>query len=55
VVFALAAMIKELIITGTELLSLDGYDEEDEATIHSNFNDKVLAAEKLLSIARGEK
>ena len=48
-------LIEDLISSGTELLFLDeAIDEEDAATIHSNFNDKVLIAEKLLTIARGK-
>lgn len=48
-------MINELIKQGTDLLSIDEItDEEDAATVHSNFNDQIINAEKLISKSRGE-
>lgn len=48
-------MIDELIKLGTELLNVDEItDEEDAATVHSNFNDKIIKALHQLKIARGE-
>jgi hypothetical protein len=49
------AMLEELIRLGTGLLSVDEItDEEDAATVHSNFNDQVIIAEVLLAKCRGE-
>lgn len=46
----LREMLKRLTCAGTELLNIeDVEDEEDSATIHSNFNDELIKAEKLLN------
>lgn len=48
-------MLDDLVRLGEALLSSDEItDEEDLATIHSNFNDKAIEAEVLLKRARGE-
>ena len=46
----LREMLKRLTCAGTELLNIeDVEDEEDSATIHSNFNDELIKADKLLN------
>lgn len=41
--------VKRLVSFGTELLNIDDIDDdEDAATIHSNFNDELIKADKLL-------
>jgi hypothetical protein len=52
---AMYKIIESLLSLGEELLSIDEQeDAEDAATVHSNFNDKILEAAALLVKARGE-
>ena len=50
---AMYEMLEDLIKLGTELLNVEDVEcEEDAATIHSNFNDKIIQAALQLKKAR---